>query len=293
MNHKWQTWSWATREVAACEIPLFLTLCLSGTFFLLTACSTNPPAAQPGSASPSSTSSNSSVASKATLSSGAADPLSAKSGYDDILRQAAAKPPPPPPDGEGWISLFDGKTLKGWKPTAFIGHGKVSCDLGLLIFGAGDPFTGLNWTDNVPRINYEIDLEATRVGGSDFFCGLTVPVKDSCCSLIVGGWGGSLIGISSFDGADASENETTRFINFENGRWYRIRLRVTEKRIEGWIDNEKLINVVTTDKHIAVRPGEIELSQPFGLASWQTTSAFRGIRIRRVEVPAGPPPKGF
>src|SRR4051812_15945724 len=142
-----------------------------------------------------------------------------KSGYKDILQAAAAKPAPPM-EGEGWISLFDGKTLKGWKATEFIGRGKILCDLGLIVFEAGDPFTGLNWTDSVPRINYEISLDAMRVGGSDFFCGLTIPVKDSCCSLIAGGWGGSLIGISSFDGADASENESTKFINFENGRWY-------------------------------------------------------------------------
>jgi hypothetical protein len=105
--------------------------------------------------------------------------------------------------------------------------------------------------------------------------------------LIVGGWGGSLAGISSLDGMDASENETTKFTSFESGRWYRIRLRVTEKKIEGWIDKEKLINVVTTGRRISVRPGDIELSEPFGLAAWQTTAALREIQFRRVNGPAG------
>ncbi len=221
-----------------------------------------------------------------------ARPITERPAYKEILHTAAAKPSAPF-EGEGWISLFDGKTLKGWKPTDFVGRGAVDCVPGMIIFETGDPFTGLNWTDSIPRINYEVALDAMRVSGSDFFCGLTVPVKDSCCSLIVGGWGGSLVGISSFDGSDASENETTKFINFENGRWYRIRLRVTEKRLEAWVDNEKLINTDTTDKRIAVRPGEIELSQPFGLASWSTMAALREIKMRRVEGPAGPPPKGF
>src|SRR5882672_5111972 len=127
-----------------------------------------------------------------------------------------------------------------------------------------------------------------RVSGSDFFCGLTVPVKDSCCSLIVGGWGGSLLGISSLDGSDASENETTNFINFEQGRWYRIRLRVTDARIEVWVDEKRYINVITTDRRITVRPGEIEMSQPFGIASWQTTAALREIKLRPVTGPTDP-----
>jgi len=68
---------------------------------------------------------------------------------------------------------------------------------------------------------------------------------------------------------------------------------VTENRIEGWIDNEKLINVLTADKRIAVRPGEIELSQPFGICSWQTTSALREIKMRRVEAPPARPQNKF
>src|SRR5438309_11521438 len=98
--------------------------------------------------------------------------------------------------------------------------------------GISKPFTGINFTNDFPKVNYEIALDAMRMGGSDFFCGLTVPVGDSFCSLIVGGWDGSLLGISSPDHNDASENETTRFVNFETGRWYRIRLRVTTQRFE-------------------------------------------------------------
>ena len=136
-------------------------------------------------------------------------------------------------------------------------------------------------------MNYEIALDAMRLMGSDFFCGLTVPVGTNCCSLIVGGWGGSLMGISSVNGMDASENETTKFSNFEAGRWYRIRLRVTENRIEAWIDEEKLVDLDTAEKRIAVRPGDIELSQPLGVAAWQTSTALREIKYRRVSGPAG------
>jgi hypothetical protein len=202
------------------------------------------------------------------------------------LPPGAAKPPAPF-EGEGWQAMFDGQTVLGWRETKFAGHGEVRCQDGVIVLSMGDPFTGINWTNDFPTMNYEVALDAMRVMGSDFFCGLTVPVGTNFCSFIVGGWGGSLAGISSLDGMDASENETTKFTSFESGRWYRIRLRVTENKIEGWIDKEKLINVVTTGKRISVRAGDIELSEPFGLASWQTTAALREIKYRRVSGPAG------
>jgi hypothetical protein len=130
---------------------------------------------------------------------------------------------------------------------------------------------------------YEIAFDAMRVSGTDFFCGLTVPVGASHCSLIVGGWGGSLVGISSLNGMDASENETSTYKEFVSRRWYAIRLRVTEKKIQAWIDEEKIIDFDLTDVRVSLRIGEIEKSQPLGLASWQTSAAYRNIRYRAVE----------
>jgi 3-keto-disaccharide hydrolase len=184
--------------------------------------------------------------------------------------------------------MFDGKTLTGWRETTFAGRGEIECRSGVILMNMGDPFTGLNWTNDFPKMNFEVALDAMRVMGSDFFCGLTVPVGDSFCSLIVGGWGGTLMGISSIDHMDASENETTKYVSFETGRWYRIRLRITENRIEAWIDDKKTADAVTTDRAISLRPGEIELSKPMGVACWQTSAALREIKMRRVSGPADP-----
>lgn len=199
------------------------------------------------------------------------------SAPSDLLTRAAAQPPAPFP-GEGWQPLLAGVTP--WTVTRFAGAGEVERHNGILLLTMGSPFTGIHWTNPPARLDYELALDAMRVSGSDFFCGLTFPVGEACCSLIVGGWGGGLVGISSLDGQDASENETTQFHRFENGRWYRIRVRVAPQRITAWIDDTKVVDVDITGRRIAVRPGEIELSQPLGVASWMTTAALREIRWR-------------
>ena len=224
---------------------------------------------------------------KAPVPAAAAAPAAAASTESNMTLPPGVAQAPAPFEGEGWESMFDGRTLTGWKETGFAGHGEVHCQSGVIAVSMGDPFTGINWTNAFPKMNYEVALDAMRVMGSDFFCGLTLPVGTNFCSLIVGGWGGSLVGISSLDGMDASENETTKYKNFESGRWYRIRLRVTEKKIQAWIDKERLVDVGITDRRVSVRPGEIELSEPFGLACWQTGAAWREIKYRLVSGAAG------
>ena len=174
--------------------------------------------------------------------------------------------------------LFDGKTLDGWEITDFGTQGPVSVSGGKIILGMGDGCSGITWKRDFPTVDYEVTLEAMRVDGHDFFCGMTFPVGKSPCTLIVGGWGGMVVGLSSIDGMDASENETMTLKQFENDRWYRIRLRVTAETIQAWIDNEIVVDFTIGDSFLSIRP-EVELSKPFGIASWRTTAAIKNIRI--------------
>jgi hypothetical protein len=180
---------------------------------------------------------------------------------------------------EGWTSLFDGKTLDGWEITSFGTEGPVNISNGSIILGMGDGCTGVNLTGDFPKIGYEVCLEAKKISGNDFFCGMTFPVGDSWCSLIIGGWGGPVVGLSSIDGKDASENETSILKKFEHDTWYKIRLRVSQKKIEAWTDDEKIIDFETEGRELSVRP-EVMLSQPFGICSWNTTAALRNIRLK-------------
>jgi hypothetical protein len=197
-----------------------------------------------------------------------------------------AKPPAPPPAGE-WRSLYDGKTLADWKETPFVAKGKVSIQDGSIVLGTGF-MTGVNWTKDFPKANYEVRYEAARLQGNDFFGAITFPVHDSYCSLIVGGWGGMLVGLSSLDTMDASENETTTMHLFNQGQWYSFRLQVTDYQIDAWIDDEQVISVSIVGREVSLRPGEIEKSVPLGFASFSATGALRKIEYRLLPADAAP-----
>jgi hypothetical protein len=184
------------------------------------------------------------------------------------------------PEAEAkWISLFDGESLGGWKKTEFGGEGDVEVVEGHILLNMGY-MTGVTSTrEDLPRSGYEVELKAARLDGNDFFCGLTFPVNDSHCSLILGGWGGSVIGLSSIDGMDASENETTDYRLFKSGEWYRVRVRVRDDRIQAWLDDEPIIDQDIQGREVGIR-AEMELSCPLGVATYSTTGGLKDIRLR-------------
>jgi len=191
---------------------------------------------------------------------------------------AGAQTPVQPAAGQ-WQPMFDGKTLDGWKETPFAARGKVSLQDGDIVLGTG-AMTGVNYTKPFPKTNYEVRYRAARIDGWDFFGALTFPVGDAYLTFINGGWSGSVVGLSSLDDQDAAENDTSTTMNFEKGRWYLFRIRVTDDAVRVWIDDEKVIDVALAGRTLSLRPGDIERSAPFGFASYSTTGALRDIEYR-------------
>src|SRR5215218_6610079 len=155
-----------------------------------------------------------------------------------------------------WKDLFNGKDLTGWTESNFGSTASTSVEDGKIVIQMGERLSGITYREEkekLPRENYEIELEARRVDGSDFFVGLTFPVGDSHASLILGGWGGSVCGISSLDGADANDNNTRKVVKFKKGQWYTARVRVEPQRIRVWLDGEPLIDADTTGKRVGIR----------------------------------------
>lgn len=180
-------------------------------------------------------------------------------------------------------SLFDGKTLAGWKSINFGGEGEVEVKDGQIILGMGEPLTGIVYAkgDKLPKDHYEISLEAMKLQGDDFFCGLTFPVRDSACTFIVGGWAGGVVGVSSIDNLDASENETTTYQTFDRDKWYKIRVRVDGDALKAWIDDKQFVDVNLKGRKVDTRI-EVDVSKPLGVTAFRTKSALRKIEVRKL-----------
>ncbi len=158
--------------------------------------------------------------------------------------------------------------------------GEVKVEDGRIVMAVGQPMTGITATrKDLPTTNYELNYEAMRTDGGDFFAAATFPVGKSYITLVTGGWGGFVTGLSSLDGMDASENETTRTIQYENRRWYRFRVRVTEAAIKCWVDDKEIIAVEHKEKHVGTRV-ETRSSEPLGFCAWKSGGALRNITVR-------------
>jgi len=177
--------------------------------------------------------------------------------------------------------LFDGNSLAGWKVPELIGGGKVWVKDKQLHVGVGDGISAVTWTGPILREDYELSLEAKRVKGEDFFCGLTFPIGKDAATLILGGWGGELVGISCINNYDASENETSDTRKFKMDHWYEVRVTVTAKKLVCHIDDEEIINIERESKRFSVR-WEVEDTLPLGLSTWNTEGAIRNVCLRRL-----------
>jgi len=189
------------------------------------------------------------------------------------------------------VSLFDGKTLAGWQSVEggeFHGHGEVAVVRGVIALGRGANLTGVACPAQHPRDDYEISLEAMRVGEGDTLCLVVFPVGDAQCTLAVGAYDGRVVGLNCVDGQGANRNTTTRRMGFEAGRWYRIRLRVTAAAIEASLDDQKIIEQPRAGHTFT--PGSAYGPIPgLGVCGWRRSVALRNIRLRRVEGPDAEP----
>lgn len=207
--------------------------------------------------------------------------LSAGRSADPAATPATAAPASTAAEPK-WRSLFDGKSLEHWAATEFGGEGEVLVKEGQLVLEAGQPLTGVTWKGGeLPKVGYELRLEARKLEGSDFFLALTFPVREQHCSLVLGGWGGGVVGLSSIDSFDASENETTQYANFTQNQWYKVRVRVTNHAVQAWLDDERIINVPTEGKRFSLRI-EVDGNKPLGMSTFMTVGAYRQIEIREL-----------
>ena len=185
------------------------------------------------------------------------------------------------------VALLD-DDLSQWDKLIFGADGEIFVEDEVLHLDMGGPMTGVVYNGDINALlgdsleNYTITFEAQRLQGNDFFVGLTFPVgTEGHLTLVIGGWGGGLVGLSSLDHADASMNPTTQLMQFETDRWYAIRLTVTDTKINVWIDDDSLIDINRADFEKFSLRGEVLDTAPLGLCCFQTHAAYRNLLVRR------------
>ena len=193
---------------------------------------------------------------------------------------------------EDWQPLFDGESLAGWSLPVYGGDGEVDVQEGNLVIGRGASMTGIRYEKEFPKVNYEIRYEARRTQGYDFFAACTFPVKEVFCTFINGGWGGGLTGLSSIDGYDASENQSSSHFDYLENTWYRFRIQVTDDKIQVWItpqdregnwgEEKSVIEIEMEDQNFSTRLG-MGLYEPLGFSTWMTEGELRNIEYRMLE----------
>ena len=166
----------------------------------------------------------------------------------------------------------------------FEDHGNVLFENDQTVLMGGDPATGIRFRGDFPTDFYEVSFDAKRVNGNDFFCGMTLPVGDEYCTLILGGWSGTIVGLSNVDGEPAVENLTATTIDFVNGRWYRVRIDVSSV-IRVWVDGRQVIELERAGHQFSLWWEQEEMA-PFGIATWGATTAA----IRDLQTKAGSKP---
>lgn len=184
-----------------------------------------------------------------------------------------------------WKLLSD-EYASAWEASGMPEEGQVTVHDGEIMLQPGQPMTGARFTAwksaALPVSRYVIEYEAMRVAGNDFFGTVTFPVNETHVSLVVGGWGGTLVGISSIDDMDASENTTRGNARFENNRWHKVRIEVRDDELRAWINDKLFVNTSIKGRRLGLRAGDIEKCAPFGFASYATQSRIRGVLISRL-----------
>ncbi len=184
-----------------------------------------------------------------------------------------------PTNAPEWTTLFDGESLGRWRAGVFGDSDELDFEEGGAVLPIGVPLTGITYLDEAPQGAYSLEVQATKKYGNDFFLGVTFPVRDGHVTLVLGGWGGSLCGLSCIDGEDASTNATQSFRSFPNGKRQTVVIEVTDERVRASVNGDELVDVSLDGHSFSVRP-EVSPSVPLGISSFATCTLLHSVRLQ-------------
>lgn len=200
----------------------------------------------------------------------------------------SAPAPPASQEPGPWRVLFDGADLSDWEAGVFGEDPEFDLVDGGVVLPQGVPLAGLTYRGAPPEGPFEAEFDVTKEYGADFFLAVTFPAREAHLTLVLGGWGGVVCGLSCLDGEDASGNDTRTLRSFPDGTRYRVGLRVSDAEVQVDLDGERLLAAPLEGRVLSIRP-EVEPSVPFGVASFATQTILHGVRVRHLAPsPAGP-----
>ena len=181
-----------------------------------------------------------------------------------------------------WRQLYDGADLSSWE----LGVYGESDEYEVLEDGVVIPQTaalaGMTFRGALPTVPYRLSVEATRLYGADFFLGVTFPVSDDHLTLVLGGWGGMVSGLSSLDGLDASRNATKTLRHFPNGKRHEVEIEVTETDGRVRVDGEPFLSTSLEGREVGLRV-DVEPSHPLGIATYATSTHLHRVRVLEMQ----------
>jgi hypothetical protein len=187
-----------------------------------------------------------------------------------------------------WQDLFGAGNKKKWTLVASVAGGipgrRAGVKVGMSVLQAAKGRCGLQWQDEFPRTNYEVTFLANRDEGKRVGS-VVFPVGDVSCAWCLGGTGdGTHMGVGLIDGRGYRDkgNPTKRRWRFEKGRWYSLRLRVTDERIEMWVGKQQVVDL-TRANHRFGENDVVETLKPFGFQAFECTLGIKSLRVRTLE----------
>jgi hypothetical protein len=182
-----------------------------------------------------------------------------------------------------WQSLFDGKTLRGWKLIdghPFGNHGRVDVRNNEIVLGKGGPCTGIQYTGDLPKSDYEFSFEVMSHSASGGLMSMAFHVEGSSTMASIDVHdGGTIEAIMRV--VDGGNRGIAAKARFEKGRWYRVLVQVTQSRLLVLLDDEKLFDW-PRPQHSFGKPVEWGALVPFGIGNWDAETSLRRIQVRRI-----------
>lgn len=183
----------------------------------------------------------------------------------------AEGPPPHNTAPEGWVALFDGKTLDGW--TAMSGEAKYTVEdgtiLGTTVKNTTNSFLCTEKTYSDFELIFEVLLhdrglnsgcqvrsqvvdDSTkrfkngRIGGPQIEIASGPGYSGHCFMEAIGGWPSLYVDGKEVQG---EAREARRHKHFKNGQWNHFRVRIVGDRYQSWINDELVADFTMLDEH--------------------------------------------